>query len=214
MLCSTWNVPITFPQRRSSPAAPSPSGGSSQRTLPVAISNVKAHNRERMYKFRIKNWGLRKNWNDTLVKQAFQQLGDSVTTQENHVPLPDLEALHIRKLKRFLKRRQNTLEQLQKTDNAVLQTLFTPATAPKHEVPRRQIPLRPSKLRGPLQLELPNEMFHLLRSFLCSPSAEGVSLIPKPPEQDELSKLTICYSSLPTSPPLNTRVRRQYMPAN
>ena len=53
---------------------------------------------------------------------------------------------------------------------------------------------QPSRLRATMQLELPDEIFRLLGASLTSTPKESAIGMPRPPEEDELSELTLPYS--------------------
>lgn len=145
------------------------------------------HYRDRMYKFRIKSWGLRKNWGDAVAKRALQRIGNSTSVQGDTPIFLATETAQLRKLERYLKRKPETLQQLQETHKAALQTLHTKTAVSKRVALTGQRQLRPSTLRAPIQLELPDEIFRLLSAFLASAPRDAVMGQSRPPEQDEPS---------------------------
>jgi hypothetical protein len=138
-----------------------------------------------MYKFRIKSWGLRKNLAKTLVKNSLERLEGSIPVGGDD-PAPLLT--QVQKLARYLKRNRKTLRQLQETHGAAVQMLLTGAPDSERATLGGLRRLQPSKLRAPTQVELPDEIFRLLRTFLVSTSEKSVIRKPRPPEQDESSK--------------------------
>lgn len=138
-----------------------------------------------MYKFRIKRWGLRKNWSDALAKQALRPLDDSSPAREIPASLLGTQPTHLRKLGRYLKRNADRLE----PHGTNVQALFPGLFERSRVAPTGPRQLQPSKLRAPIQLELPDEMLRLLRTFL--ESMQHVVETPRPPEQDENSKFAL-----------------------
>jgi len=115
-----------------------------------------------MYKFRIKNWGLRKNWGEALAKKTLQSLESGTTTS---TPLISARTDQLRRLRRYVQRRQET-------EGGV------PILSRRG--PRS---LRPAAaLRASAALEEPDEVFRLLKIFIATQDAAI-----RPPEQDELS---------------------------
>ena len=138
--------------------------------------------RERMYKFRIRTWGLTKNWGDARVQQALDGL-ESGKPYQGGTPL--------RKLEHYLARKPSALQQLQATHKSALQTLFAEAVSVSSGVSTGPRPLqpRPATLRAPTQLALPDEIFRLLSTFLASANGGSARMACKAPEQDERSRL-------------------------
>ena len=142
-----------------------------------------------MYKFRIKNWGLRKNLASAVVMNTLERLEAGIPVQGGPSPLLGLQASQIRKIACYLKRNPEILQRLYETHGAAVEMLLTSAVSSNRAVQGKQRQLRPSKLRAPTQVELPDEIFRLLRTFLVSSSERFIGGLPRPPEQDESSKL-------------------------
>lgn len=136
-----------------------------------------------MYKFRVKTWGLTKNWGDARAKRALDGLGNGTLPQGG---------TQLRKLERYLARKPSALQQLQATHKAALQALLAEAAGGVPSValtgPRPLQP-RPATLRAPTQLALPDEIFRLLSTFLTSANDGSAMMACKVPEQDERSEL-------------------------
>src|SRR5689334_19802274 len=121
-----------------------------------------------MYKFRIKNWGLRKNWGEALARKTLEHLTQPAAEAEAEAACAPLitgaRADQLRRLERYVQRKPVT----------TLPVAILPRPYPKNKdrtkaklPPRqRQRRLRPATLRAPSHLELPDEILRLLKTFV------------------------------------------------
>ena len=183
-----------------------------QRGLP-ASRGVKRYpganrlHRERMYKFRVKTWGLRKYWGESLAKdaiQAIQQLESCGTTGQDSSSTAI--AAQAQTLRRYLKRNPEVLHRLAREGGSLaVEELLSGVPGAQNRLgraaDRQRRLLQPTRLRAPEQLEIPDEMMRLLWFLVSSESSVGCGSSSRRPEQDEISQLCLrpwtCYRPQP-----------------
>ena len=144
-----------------------------------------------MYKSRLASWGLRKNLGGNSVKNALARLqgGSEWSAHGDPVTLPGLQATQVRRLARYLDRNPEMMRQLHGLHGEGVQMLLSRAGGSEPELATKKYRrLAPRMLRAPAHVELPDEMFRLLRAFLMAAPERSDEEVIRPPEQDEGSK--------------------------